>query len=1391
MYSFLSVHAFFSKERVLLVDKVDNTSNNINPKSHQGRMARKKEQERVSDNETKTDAAEEAGMTETEFAANVTEQMDKAEASENFKLEDIPGIGTATVKKLRDAGYVDAMGIATSNATALAELCEMGEPTAQKIIQAVRSKLKMDFLTGMEVLEKMKNVKKLTTGAKAFDSLIGGGIETQAITECYGAYGSGKCVAKGTDVFYWNPHEPHIEAIEEVYSKYAALNGENRFEEGYVVPIDSVTVPGFFKGSMAKVKPTHVYKEHVKRIAQLNTERGRLLKLTFAHKLLTATQAGLEWKHVKDLKVGDFIASPKELLTSGTEGLDTEDSYFLGLFVAEGTANPLSITIGEEKVMRWLVSYLEHRFGFRPTVRSRKGSAGQDLYIILLRKQVKELLGQLAESDSSTKYIPEIVLSSDKRAIEAFIAGYLEGDGHLSKSVEAVTKSKKLATQLGYLLKNLGVETTLRKKKIADETFFRVFIVGRDRDKIRLPFKFKSYDTTTRNQKHGYPEQVTAYIREIYKDSLGSNRGRLKKVLGKRTMDDRRTVYSILSKGRKSDIRIDDPTFDHVLSVFKGGLKELNLSISRTSRLEGLSKQDFIELHDNLPFAFRKLQGISGSALQNYKARGLPKDRKKVAQIKNALLEELITRKSVLEIGTAMLLLARKFVWDKIVSKEELEYDDWVYDFVVPDGHSFVGGNMPTLMHNSQLAFQLAVNAQLPEEQGGLGGSVVWIDTEATFRPSRIMQLANAKGLDPHKALENIKVARAFSADHQILLVEKIPELFAQGQNIKLVIVDSLTSIFRSEFVGRGTLAERQQKLNKHIHDLQRLADRYNIAIYVTNQVMARPDIFFGDPTTHVGGHVLGHACLSGDTLIQLENGEIKHIKDVAKEDRFTTVNDNFEHVVTNTDGCFVRKDIERVYEITSDTSITCSPEHRFFKLDGLNIKEVTAKELKRGDHLLTIGNLNDSGRGLSLPKIEVEHVVKVPKTKAVWLKEQLDQAGFSREQVAAAMNMEQGQVRRVFNQAYPTPVTNMNSLGLASGFDVVGIVEPVFTNKHKNVDVPQQFTAELCQLVGYFLGDGSMYKNSVEFKDQRQNVLETYRAIMKKIFKLSPVISPVKGKDCHRLRLTDKYVAELIRTVSEDYLKIARLTNPMVAAFIRGFADAEGHVSKARPRIQIAQKDKNVLIFISMLLKRFGIASCIRKAQRSWVLNMDGREVPKFYASIGLSAPDKRALLEKWVECCKNKHTKEVVPLDRKQLWNLLKQRGAYPSRFMRPRNSAGYKGIHIKELSKVAEAISILDIDDRLKSLINGLVSKSITFTKVRDLVVKQNSEPLYDISIPKFEKYVANGILVHNSTFRVYLRHSKAEKRVARLVDSPSMPEGEAIFKVTEAGISDMDA
>jgi DNA repair protein RadA len=158
----------------------------------------------------------------------------------------------------------------------------------------------------------------------------------------------------------------------------------------------------------------------------------------------------------------------------------------------------------------------------------------------------------------------------------------------------------------------------------------------------------------------------------------------------------------------------------------------------------------------------------------------------------------------------------------------------------------------------TQIAHQLCVIVQLPKEQGGLEGHAYYIDTENTFRPERIVQMAEAYELNPDDVLEKIHVARAYNSNHQMLLVDKVKEL-SSDTSARLLVVDSLTAHFRAEYIGRGALADRQQKLNKHMHDLLRWSDLNNGVVCVTNQVSAKPDAFFGDPTRPIGGHIVGH----------------------------------------------------------------------------------------------------------------------------------------------------------------------------------------------------------------------------------------------------------------------------------------------------------------------------------------------------------------------------------------------------------------------------------------------------------------------------------------------------------------------------------------------------
>lgn len=158
----------------------------------------------------------------------------------------------------------------------------------------------------------------------------------------------------------------------------------------------------------------------------------------------------------------------------------------------------------------------------------------------------------------------------------------------------------------------------------------------------------------------------------------------------------------------------------------------------------------------------------------------------------------------------------------------------------------------------TQFCHTMCVNVQKPKEQGGQEGGVLYIDTENTFRPERIVSIAKANGMDPEKVLDRIIVARAYNSAHQILILEEAGPIIKEN-NIKLIVADSAAGLFRAEYLGRGTLSERQQRLNKFVHLLVRTAETYNCAAIATNQVMSSPDVFFGDPTRPIGGNIVAH----------------------------------------------------------------------------------------------------------------------------------------------------------------------------------------------------------------------------------------------------------------------------------------------------------------------------------------------------------------------------------------------------------------------------------------------------------------------------------------------------------------------------------------------------
>ncbi len=1025
-------------------------------------------------------------------------KKDAKKKKEDLTIYDLPGVGAATAEKLTESGYNDLMSIAVASPGELVEVAGVGEAVARKMINFARNSLDMGFESGDELLRKRANILKITTGCKSFDKLLGGGFESGSISECFGEFGSSKCVAKGTPVFYFNSSKPHLDSFEVMYNKYKEKFGEQPYEEGFVVPVDCINVLGITKNGLEKTKASMLYRQHADKVLRVKTRRGRIIDATKQHKLLTFKD-NITWVPAGALKVGDPLACPK---------------------------------------------------------------------------------------------------FSD----------------------------------------------------------------------------YSDYNDTSKHNLQDFP-------------------GRIKDVL-----------------------------------------------------LEELFKLD-------------------------------TSSEESVGMIKNLLY----------------------FSWDEIVSIEEVGYNEFVYDFVVPDGHSFIAGSMPTVMHNSQIAHTLAVNVQLPKEKGGAGGGAIFIDGESTFRPERIIQIAKGSGLDPQQILKNIKVARAFNSDHQMLLAEKCEELIKEN-NIKLVIVDSLTSHFRADFTGRGQLADRQQKLNKHMHTLMRLAQKYNVCIYVTNQVMARPDVFFGDPTAAIGGNIVGHNCILPETLIQLSDGLIKPVEEIYNYSNVTSF-DLKDSLKTNSRaiGTVVVKNWNgKVYSIKTTRKIKSSGLHRFFKIEDFGIKEVRAEDLKEGDYLLQASNLDLDGEEQELSKVEIPTLVRLSKKGSDLVKKEIK--GVNRKDLCKNLPITPRQLRRVLNQSYPTSIDTVYSLARTCvGSEVFQLMERVETYKHRNCTIPEALNVDFAQILGYFLGDGNFEERSLRFRDARIDVLEAYNELFKKVFDVKGRIRKVNGKNCFNLDVNNKVVRDFVKEVHTNLLDyITRSPKQHIRAFLKGFFDAEGSVSKKQVRVSVSQSDGKLLDYMQLLLDRLGIRSAVRTylhcGNRIYQLEIaDSVSVLKYSEMVGFSASDKTEILNGISEHCKNSFDQEMTPITRKELWDLIKEFGIRPSKVLRSR-SCKYKYVGMRELKKVINALlntqtQSADLKAKLNFLIT-LVNSEIRWEKIRKITIENYDGFLYDFSVPGLENYIANGFIVHNSQTRIYLRKGKKGTRVAKLIDSPHLPDGEAIFQVTEEGLKDVE-
>lgn len=284
-----------------------------------------------------------------------------------------------------------------------------------------------------------------------------------------------------------------------------------------------------------------------------------------------------------------------------------------------------------------------------------------------------------------------------------------------------------------------------------------------------------------------------------------------------------------------------------------------------------MTKTEYIEIEEGI------LPGTTWASVQKIVKSGISTVGDLARQTPSQLAEQSGVGQDTCDkyIGIALDMITEGYItgaqlWDKMQNRRKLTTGSQMVDEIlrsdderergVPGGIeectiTEVGGKKGD--GKTQLMHMLAVNAQLPLEEGGLDGCVMWIDTENTFRPDRILEICKNRGLDGNKTLGGIYYEEVYSSKHQQKIVGELPKR-CHDLNIKIIIIDSMMALLRSEYRGRGTLAERQQVLGDIVQRLKKISQSQNLIVIYTNQVMDKPD-GYGDQTEAVGGNILGH----------------------------------------------------------------------------------------------------------------------------------------------------------------------------------------------------------------------------------------------------------------------------------------------------------------------------------------------------------------------------------------------------------------------------------------------------------------------------------------------------------------------------------------------------
>ena len=516
--------------------------------------------------------------------------------------------------------------------------------------------------------------------------------------------------------------------------------------------------------------------------------------------------------------------------------------------------------------------------------------------------------------------------------------------------------------------------------------------------------------------------------------------------------------------------------------------------------------------------------------------------------------------------------------------------------------------------------------------------------------------------------------------------------------------------------------------------------------------------------------------CLAEDTFVQLANGEIAQVKDVPKSSFINVVDMKSKQI----NHALASKSIHNASQMLSIKTrfgeLKSTGEHRFLCADGIDITEKRAKEMKPGDFLVYIKEIPFEGKKQELPKVNVRKIVNVSMEGLKIIKKKRTEKNLKQTQVAGLSK---------FYGDFERGRFGISLRNLSKILDFFDIDKKQFAKNYcqvtESIRMPEETSPEFFQLLGFALGDGSWYSESIkspylEISDKNRKNLELCQELSEKIFGHK---GKIVTKHTNILQLST-YIGRLSNKISPHIFSathtreipsiVHKATKEEIAAFLRGLYDAEG--SFRGHQVVLCSTSRNIVEVVKMLLLRFGILSSTYKFKEpisrrdAYHLNINHNEsIKRFKKFIGFGSVTKQKKLEKFLSENKKSTIERIdlIPFNGECLKNALKEMEISTWDFQKGGfNIAHYtKGKHMMSRRKLKQLSKFLKkcIKGNRKAIsryvekIDPLVSSDILFVPIKSIDVIDEDPVVYDFEVPGYSNFIANGFLVHNSVPGAY--------------------------------------